>query len=121
MNNGLLGNPRPAFTSGLFPVVAGSVANVPHGLGGTPRTVRWVLVCNATAGEGGYAYGDEVAVASAGNNTANNALFPVFSYGANHSRVFLQLMAATFYLLRKDTGAQFTITTASWAAKCYAQ
>lgn len=107
------------FTSVEYNLIDGVLADVAHGLGSVPKFIRWVLV-NKVA-EFGYGIGDEVDVTSMSANTADNSRFPCFSFGCDATKIFLMAQLPTPpFLLRRDTGAQGTITFVRWKAKCYA-
>jgi hypothetical protein len=105
------------FTSGLYPLAAGVVANVAHGLGGTPRVVRWVLVNQS--GEYGYQPGDEVPVEQI--LWAGNFNYPMFASRANTTNVSLAMTTGTIDSLSITNGGQVNFTPSAWQAKCYAR
>ncbi len=98
---------------------AGAVASTNHGLGGTPKFVRWVLYC-ATA-DSPYAVGDEVDIAAPFNSNNESA----FSSGANSTNVFCSRTSDTgtgnVEWVHQTTGSGFQPTLSRWRARCYAR
>lgn len=106
------------FVSPQFTLAAGQIANVPHGLGGKPQFVRWVIE-NVTA-SAGYVPGDEIPFEGALDNSAGVVRL---NGDGNATHVFAVCYsdgAVTFGVHHKSTGAFTPITAASWRAKCYA-
>ena len=112
------------FTSSNFVLraSAGVVANSPHGLNGTPASVRWVLTCR-TNDVNGYTVGDEIEAGNIAASAGNTA--PAMLGGANSSNVFFIWYGgeqpSLWELPNKTNGAQSYLTLTNWAAKCYAQ
>lgn len=105
------------FVSPLFTLAIGQFANVPHGLGGKPQFVRWVLE-NVVADEG-YVPGDEIEFYGVLDVSAGVVRL---TGDANATHVF----AVSYSLLvglgvhNKTSGAFNAITSTRWRAKCYA-
>lgn len=78
------GGTGPLFTSALLPLTT-TVYAVPHGLTGTPSSVRAVLVCIANDISSQYVLGDEVEVESF---TEPNIGSVMFSLGSNPTFLF---------------------------------
>ncbi len=106
------------FTSSLqsLPGSAGVVANIAHGLGGTPVMVRWVLVCQTA--ELGYSIGDEID--AAGMERLDN-VGVMYTWGASTTNVWLLQVTGAPATLNKSTAAGGAITIGNWKAKCYAR
>jgi hypothetical protein len=105
------------FTSAEQSVQSGHTYAIAHGLGATPRRVRWVMVCKTA--EYNYSVGDEIDVATL-QNSGNQATFT--TYGANATNVFLVTRSGVNinvfdYSTHNQTVA---ITMANWRFKCYA-
>lgn len=114
----LVSSLRATFTTGgLFTLPGpGTFYIVAHGLGGVPRWVRWVLVCQTA--DLGYSVGDEVDVDSAQINGNANQMF---SWGANATNIFISEAPGNFTLVRLDTQVRTLLSNVSfWALKCYA-
>jgi hypothetical protein len=101
------------FTSGESNLVTGSAIDVAHGLGGTPQSVRFVLVCKIA--QKGYSIGDEVESAAwhtAGTTTSAG--------GANSTNVFLTMGSATPNIYDKGSASDSPVTAIDWRLKAYA-
>lgn len=125
--SGLIGpasaNPLTQFVSGLIalPTVDGTAtAATPHGLGGVPQWVRWVLRCSA--GELNYSVGDEVNLQSAGCTAGsdNTTRVPEIA-DATNLQVGAYLWATNpLRLADKVAGTNSAITSGNWRLKAYA-
>ena len=106
-----------SFTSAEYSLASGSVADTAHGLSGTPSVVRWVLLCKSA--EWGYSVGDEIgpdALVISGD-------WPVFTYGANSTNVFMVAASSSIFIYSKTNPAAGyqSLTAGNWRAKCYAR
>jgi len=101
------------FTSSESNLVTGVVADVPHGLGGTPQEVRWVIVCKTN--DVGYVVGDEVPA-----DMVELGEGYMLGGGANATNVFASLQNAGFTLNNKASGATEPALATRWKAKAYA-
>lgn len=117
MNPGLYPNPRAhLFVSAEYPLAAGLVAEVEHGLRGTPQSSEWVLVCKVA--ENGHPVGRELDV---DNFTLADNDDQAFTTGRDAVAVALTMNAsAGMRALSRTTGNQAAFTPANWRAKCYA-
>lgn len=113
------------FTSTLFALGTGTLANSAHGLGAVPFGLRWVLACQDVGGDAGYAQNDEVpATCFTARFSAGNVETIGIAYvgGANATNVFLSgSTLGAVGVAHKTTGDYTAITTAKWKAKCYAK
>jgi hypothetical protein len=119
MNNGLYSNrPGRLFVSPLFSVVAGQIADIPHGLAGKPQFVNWVLECQSP--DVGFIIGDEINAITPFDNATGTWRF---TSGASASHVFLILYngVGTLAVFAKTDGAIVNLTLSRWRAKCYAR
>lgn len=116
------------FTSGLYSVNSGKLADVAHGFSNAPVFVRWVMVCQAS--DAGYAIGDEVDVAAfvdvsyqfvSGINVATSPVAEAFSWGANKTNVFISCIDTSSMRVDSKTGGQTSVTPNNWKLKCYAR
>jgi hypothetical protein len=85
-----------------------------HELGGTPQSVDCWLVCQSA--DGGYAEGEELhasaALAGAGTGV---------SIVRSATQLAVRLGDTAWSLPRKDTGAAFSVTVASWKLRILAR
>lgn len=89
------------FDVGETAIAVGVPVSLPHGLGRTPSSVRFVLRCKT--GEFGYAVGDEIGITDA------------FQPGSNATNVFLICATSTaINTYRKDTQANCTLSAGNW-------
>lgn len=117
MNSGLYPNPRAhLFVSQEYDLAAGLIAEVPHGLGGKPQLVRWVLVNRTT--DNGHAPGKELDAAFFAISDNNNQ---AFVGGADDVNVAFTMNASgTLFSLTRANGTEAVFTASRWKAKCYA-
>lgn len=120
MNRGTLNNPNPRllrFTSAEYPLAAGLIVDVPHGLLGTPQSVTWVLVCKVA--NNGLAVGDEQ---PATDFCPVGADFAAFTSRANRTNVsFTMNSGGTMRSGGLSSGTiSAGLTLANYTAKCYA-
>lgn len=97
---------------------AAGTIQVAHGLGVVPRFVRWVLVAQATPGNG-YTAGDELDIFRVGLT----GLQPGLSSNANATNLELIQTAAdtALYLVNRSapSATGVTFTSGKWKARCY--
>ncbi len=79
--------------------ISATAVDVAHGLGGTPDSVTFFLVC--TNAELGYAIGDEIPAYTAVNTSERNVLMG----GANTTNVFFAMNVLTAIDVRSKTNA----------------
>lgn len=97
---------------------AAGTIQVAHGLGVVPRFVRWVLVAQASPGNG-YTAGDELEV----NQVTLTGLQPGLACNANTTNLeLLQTAADTALFITNRTSPSatgVTFTSGKWKARCY--
>lgn len=97
----------------------GSQVTISHGLGSTPRRVRWVLI-NVTP-EFGYTAGMEIDVQQLLESNADNE-YSSFATAANTTQLVAtrsNLGASTLVTTRLDDGTACALTSGSWQIKVY--
>jgi hypothetical protein len=109
------------FVSAEYTIAAGQIANTNHGLGITPGSLRWVLVCK-TYDPTGYVVGDEINIRSLYSGGSDNFMW---ADGANATNVFLACqddVLSNLKMINKTNGNKdSTFVYPRWKAKCYAR
>jgi hypothetical protein len=101
-----------------YPAGGGNVT-VAHGLGRSPRYVRWVMVVDNAGGDAGYSDNDEVDLVSFFGETAGDEEFAVFGVRSNVTNLIVYpISGATIYVIG-PTGTVASINTAKWNLKVY--
>lgn len=103
------------FVSGFYPVGLGVIADIAHGLAGTPQSVSWALVCTNTAGDATsqYVCNDEIPLGVLGTT--------ITSVGANATNVFAACGSATWTVAKRDGSTTVNPSArANFAARCRA-
>ncbi len=126
LSNAIVGSLAvPSFTSTNITITTGDMANYAHGLGATPKNVRWVLVCTTT--DANYLAGDEISAdqpymeyQSVGDTLTRR----VFAYGANSTNIFISYSTTgsgvTLKILTRGQNAISNWSPSNWKAKVYA-
>lgn len=99
------------FTSAQQTITNGGTLTLAHGLGVQPKIYAMYLQC--TTAEGGYAIGNEGVASQPGFAASSNSGISIVPDATN---LVIRFSSSGLQMTRKDTGASFTITNASWRA-----
>lgn len=102
------------FKSAEQTITAAGSLTVAHGLGRTPKLIKYTLVCKVA--EHGFSVGDEVDWGTVQYNAASAEVRSGFVNTPDTTNMNIRFGSgtSTFYVLNKSTGIPAAITTSSW-------
>ena len=123
ISNSIFGGSFTSATTALNGLASGKSLDVAHGLSGTPKILKGVIV--ATAADLNYSIGDEVDFFSVTDVSAGDTDLRsqnAITVGANSTNVFVvQVISSNLRTKNKTTGVTADIDESKWSFRVYAR